>query len=89
VAPAEAIRIAAREAVVAAGAGKPCPEHPDVMIRTGNEQAEHYAYALATTALKREGAMDWRQEILDAIRAELDAAAEGECPECARSRGGL
>jgi hypothetical protein len=80
VSPAEAIRIAAREAVVAAGAVKPCPI---VMIRTGNEQAEHSAYVLATTALKREGAMDWRREILN---AELAAAVE-ECPVCCGSLG--
>jgi hypothetical protein len=80
------VTIAAREAVLVAGAVRPCPRHHHVMIRTGDEKAEHYAYALATTALKREGAMRARQDILHAIRAELDAAAEGECPEFARQR---
>jgi hypothetical protein len=78
--PAEAIRIAAREAVLAAGAVKRCPQHPDILVRTGGGRAEHYAYALATAALKREGAMAWRQEVLDAIKAELDAARD-RCPE--------
>lgn len=78
--PSEAIRTAAREAVLAAGAVKRCPRHPDILVRTGNETAEHYAYALATTALKQEGAMDWRQEILDAIKVELGAARD-RCPE--------
>jgi hypothetical protein len=84
--PAEAIRIAAHEAVITAGAIMPCPRHPNSMLRTKSEHAEHYAYALATTALKREGAMNWRQDILDAIKAELEVAASGPCPECARDQ---
>jgi hypothetical protein len=83
--PSDAIRTAAREAVLAAGAVKRCPRDPKILVRTGDETAEHYAYALATTALKKEGAMDWRQEILDAIKGELDAAADG-CPGEMRGR---
>jgi hypothetical protein len=84
----ENVKIAARDAVVVAGAVRACPLHSHVTIRMGDEESERYAYALATTALKREGAMDARQDILDAIKAELDAAAEGECPECVRQRKG-
>jgi hypothetical protein len=68
------------EAVLAAGAVKRCPRHPEVLVRTGNEKAEHDSYALATTALKKEGAMDWRREIREAIKIELDAAKD-RCPE--------
>jgi hypothetical protein len=82
----DAVRTAAREAVKSAGAVIECPAHPGVMIRIGDEHAEHLAYAIATTALKKEGAMTWRETIMDAIKAELDAAADRECPECSRRR---
>src|SRR4051812_41455353 len=75
------VQVAAQEAVKAAGAIRSCPNHPNLLVRVSNEAAQHYAYALATTALKREGAMDARQDVLDAIKAELDAAAE-QCPRC-------
>jgi hypothetical protein len=78
----ENVRIAAREAVKTAGAVRICPWHPEVTIRVGNANAEHYAYALATTALKHEGAMEARQDVLEAIKAELDGAADGACPRC-------
>ena len=81
----ENVKTAAREAVLAARAVRPCPRHPHLMIRLGDEKAEHYAYALATTALKRERAIDARQDIMDAIKDELDSAV-AECPECARQR---
>jgi len=68
------------------GAVVVCPRHPSVTIRTGDEDAERHAYALATTLMKRDGTLWMRDDVLSAIKEELDSAADGECPECAHLR---
>ena len=77
---------AARAAVLRSGALVPCPVHKDVLIRHGDSDAERRAYAMATNALKRDGSTFLREEVLPAIKNDLDMAADGECPECARLR---
>lgn len=77
---------AARYAAFKARAIEVCPLHPEVTIRVGDPDAERHAYALATTILKNDGTMWMREDILPAIKDELDMAADGECPECGRLR---
>lgn len=74
---------AARSAVLRAKAVKPCPAHKHILVRVGDPDAERRAYALATATLKREGRMFLREDLMPAIKDELDMAADGECPECA------
>jgi hypothetical protein len=45
---------------------------------------EHHAYALAT--IKSDGTMWMREDLMHAIKDELDMAADGECPQCAHVR---
>ncbi|MGF7162361.1 hypothetical protein FHS85_004015 [Rhodoligotrophos appendicifer] len=73
---------AARYAVARAGAVEVCRLHPEVTIRVGNGDAERHAYALATTILKSDGTMWMREDLVPAIKDELDMAADGECPQC-------
>lgn len=77
---------AARYALVKAGAIEGCPIYPGVTIRTGDKDAERHAYALATTILKSDGTIWMREELMSAIKDELDIAADGECPQCAYLR---
>lgn len=74
---------AARYALGKAGSIKACRIHPHVTIRLGDPDAERYSYALATTILKSDGTMWKREDLMPAIKDELDQAADGECPECA------
>ena len=73
---------AARFALVKTGAIKGCLIHSDVTIRVGDPDAERHAYALATTILKSDGSMWMREDLMPAIKDELDMAADGECPAC-------
>jgi hypothetical protein len=77
---------AARYALAKANAIDVCPRHTDVTIRLGNEDAERHAYALATNILKSDGTMWMREDLMPAIKHELDMAADGECPACASLR---
>lgn len=77
---------AARYAIAQAKAIEVCPFHRHVTIRVGDADAEKHAYALATTFLKTDGTMWMRGDLMSAVRQELEMAADGECPECARYR---
>lgn len=79
---AEDLEQAAREALFRVGALKACPVHSDVTIRVGDEDFERHAYALATTIIKRGDEMWKREDLMDAIKHELDMAADGACPAC-------
>ncbi len=76
---------AARYALARAKAIEVCQIH-DVTIRLGDTDAERHAYALATTILKSDGTMWMREDLMPAIKNELDMAADGECPVCAELR---
>lgn len=73
---------AARSALGEAGALEACRRHPAVTIRRHDEAAERRAYAIATNRLKAKGEMFLREELMDAIKEELDMAADGACPAC-------
>ena len=73
---------AARYALAKAKAIKACQFHSQVTIRVGDTDAERHAYALATTILKSDGTSWMREDLMPAIKQELDDAADGECPEC-------
>jgi hypothetical protein len=74
---------AARHVLGKAGAIEVCERHPEVTIRLGDERAERHAYALATTMMRSDGSTWMREDVLEAIKDQLDAAADGECPHCA------
>jgi hypothetical protein len=76
---------AARYALAKAKAIEVCPFHPEVTIRVGDD-AERRAYALATTILTSDGTMWMREDLMLAIKEQLDRAADGECPACAGAR---
>lgn len=77
---------AARYALVKANAIRVCPFHGEVTIRVGDPDAERHAYALANTIMKSDGKTWMRDDLLPAIKDELDMAADGECPICAGLR---
>ena len=79
----DSVEDAARFAAIKTGAIKVCRFHPDVTIRVGNPDAERHAYALATTILKGDGTMWMREDVMPAIKDELEMAADDECPRCA------
>lgn len=83
---ADEVELAARYALAKAGAIEICSLHPDVTIRLGDEDAERHAYALATTILKSDGTTWMREDVMPAIKDQLDMAADGECPQCAYLR---
>lgn len=82
----DSVEAAASHAVLKTGAIKNCPLHKDVTIRVWDDDAERHAYAYATTLLKRDGTMWMREDIMAAIKGELDMAADDECPQCAHLR---
>lgn len=82
----DSVEAAARYAVGRAKAISVCPIHSDVTIRVDDPDAERHAYALATTIMKSDGTVWMREDVLPAIKNELEMAADGECPECARHR---
>jgi hypothetical protein len=77
---------AARYALAKAKAIEVCPFHPEVTIRVGDDDAERHAYALATTILKSDGTMWMREDLMPALKEQLDMAADGECPAYAGAR---
>jgi hypothetical protein len=74
---------AARYALAKAKAIQTCPFHSHVTIRVGNDDAERHAYALATTILKKDGTTWMREDVMEAIKVELEMAADRDCPQCA------
>jgi hypothetical protein len=82
----DTLESAARYALARANAIEVCRFHPEVTIRVGDNDAERHAYALATTILKSDGTMWMREDLMPAIKDELDMAADGECPACASLR---
>ncbi|MHA1565548.1 MAG: hypothetical protein ACTSX7_09570 [Alphaproteobacteria bacterium] len=60
-----------------------CDRHEGVWIRIGDPEAENLAYAIATNMWKAGNPVCERAELMDAVRAVFDEAADGECPGCA------
>ena len=80
----DTVENAARFALARAKAIEVCPRHHDVTIRIGDPDAERHAYALATAIMKSDGTLWMRDDVLPAIKYELEMAADGECPLCSR-----
>ena len=79
------VRGAARHALDRAKAISACPNHSAVTIRRWDKRAELEAVAIAT-AIAPNGQANWSSDdIQAALREELSAAADFECPIC----GGL
>jgi|ERR1700682_1957396 hypothetical protein len=72
----------ARYALARANAIKGCPLHADVTLRVGNAAAEREADALAGVILRNDGAMWMFEDLIAAIKDELDRASDGRCPAC-------
>lgn len=72
----------ARTALFKAKALEYCEFH-DITIRVHDDDCERHAYALATNVLKKDGSIAYmREDVMDAIKYELDQAADNDCPEC-------
>jgi hypothetical protein len=71
----------AQAALLKSGALIACSSH-GVLVRVGDIDAESHAYALATNQLKQEDTMFLREDLMAAIKNELDMAADDECPAC-------
>ena len=74
---------AARYAVLKSGAVNVCPRHNEIMVRVGDPDAENKSYAIATNELKKSNMTFLREEVLAAIKHELEMAADYDCPVCA------
>ncbi|MER9659015.1 hypothetical protein [Mesorhizobium sp. M0159] len=81
----DSIEQVARLAVLEAKAVYVCEFHPDATITNGDPEADRLAYAIATNKLKREDEMFMREEVMEAVKYELDMAND-ECAQCARHR---
>lgn len=60
-----------------------CPAHPDVILRTFDKNAEDYAYALASNAVKADflGDQGVMKSTRDAVQHQLEMA-DDECNIC-------
>jgi hypothetical protein len=74
----------AHAALADAGAFTRCAAHPGSTYRLGDPDLDKKAYAIATNALKRDGLMEMRQEVMDAIKDAIDEIPD-ECPDCMRA----
>ena len=77
---------AARYALESAKAIEVCEFHKEVTIRRHDPDAERHAYAHATASLKANNTMFLREDLMAAIKQELDMAADDGCPACASLR---
>jgi hypothetical protein len=80
---AEELEQVATEVLFQAQALVPCEVHSYEYYRVNDTDAERYAYALGTNRHKKGDLLCDRQELMDAIKAKLDDAADDECPYCA------
>ena len=80
----DVVDAAALEALFKVGAIKTCPIHHEIMMRTGDPEAESRAYARATVMLTTGGVIFLRGSLLTAILRALSFTVQGECPKCAR-----
>ena len=74
---------AARHALAEAGAIEICPRHSDVTIRVGSEEKERHAHALAISLLPKTGALWMEEDLVRAMKVDLERAAVEGCPVCA------
>jgi hypothetical protein len=82
---ADDLEAAALEALAKANAIEACPRHSDAVIRVFDDDAERHAYAIATNALKRDGTLWQREDLMAEIKRILDEA-DDQCNQCANER---
>jgi len=80
---ADSLESAARSALAKAGAITCCPIHRDTVLRVCDYEAERHAYAIATTILKQGNEMWMREDVMEAIKVELEFLND-ECGECTK-----
>jgi hypothetical protein len=76
----------ARHALVKASAIEICPRHSDVFIRIGSVEKERHAHALALSRLPETEAEWTEEDLVLAMKGDLERAAVGDCPICAQHR---
>lgn len=81
----DSIEDAARKALFQTKAIRVCSFHTDAVISNQDSDAEKHAYAIATNDLKVAGEMFLREDVMAAIKHELDMA-DDECHQCAAHR---
>jgi hypothetical protein len=64
-----------------AGATETCPFHEGISIDRWDEDAKRHAYAMATSMVELGEIDTSREEMVAAIKAELDESYE-TCPHC-------
>jgi hypothetical protein len=79
----------ARHALAKAGAIEICPRHSDVVIRVGSDEKERCAHALALSLLPETEAEWTEEELMLAIKDDLERACIDACPMCADNRAGV
>lgn len=73
---------AVRYALLTTHATAPCPFHPYVTIRIGDDAAETHAYYRTRNIVRSDGTK-WKREVLvEEIARQLADAADRVCPQC-------
>jgi hypothetical protein len=81
-ADADNLEMAVRKALLTTRATAPCPFHPEVTIRVGDDAAETHAFYRARNVVKSDGA-GWDHELLmEEIARQLADATDRICPRC-------
>jgi hypothetical protein len=81
-ADADNLETAVRSALLTTRATAPCPFHPEVIIRVGDDAAETHAFYRARNLVRSDGA-GWDHELLmEEIARQLADAADRVCPRC-------
>ena len=81
----EKLRFSAEGIAVKARALKKCAFHTDILVWTGDPDAETLAYAIGTNKWKSGEIVCDRSDLMDAIKEAITMSAE-ECPECTKHR---
>jgi hypothetical protein len=79
---ADSLQSAVQNALMTTRALAPCPFHPEVMIRVGDDAAETHAYYRARNVVRSDG-NSWDHDLLvQEIARQLADATERTCPHC-------
>ena len=79
---ADNLEVAVCNALLTTRALAPCPFHPEVRIRIGDDAAETHAFYRARNLAKSDGS-GWDHELLtQEIARQLAEATERVCPHC-------
>ena len=79
---ADNLETAVRNALLTTRATAPCPFHPEITIRVGDDAAETHAFYRARNVVKSDRT-GWDHELLiEEIARQLADAADRVCPRC-------